>query len=110
MSVLNTNIKKNDLVTVITGKEKGKSGKVLKVLTKTSRVLVEKLNRVKRHQKPTQTNPQGGITEKELGIHISNVMLVCQKCNKPVKVSFKEISGKKTRVCRKCGETIGKAA
>lgn len=110
MNELNSYIKKNDLVAVIAGKEKGKTGKVLKVLTKTSRVLVEKLNRVKRHQKPTQNNPQGGITEKELGIHCSNVMLLCQKCNKPVRVSQKEIQGKKVRVCRKCGEVIDKAA
>lgn len=98
------------MVTVIAGKEKGKSGKVLKVLPKTSRVLVEKLNRVKRHQKPTQTNPQGGVIEKELGIHCSNVMLLCQKCNKPVRVSHKTVKDKKVRVCRKCGEAIDKAA
>lgn len=107
---MNANIKKNDLVIVIAGKEKGKSGKVLKVLTKSSRVLVEKLNRVKRHKKPTQANPQGGISEKELGIHVSNVKLLCQKCNKGVRVGSKEVSGKKVRVCKKCGETISKAA
>ncbi len=110
MNGLNSNIKKNDLVAVIAGKEKGKTGKVLKILPKSSRVLVEKLNRVKRHQKPTQANPQGGITEKEAGIHSSNLMLVCQKCNKPVRVARKEIAGKKVRVCKKCGEVIDKAA
>ena len=107
---MNSNIKKNDMVTVIAGKEKGKSGKVLKVLTKSSRVVIEKLNRVKRHQKPTQTNPQGGIVEKELGIHASNVMLLCQKCNKPARIVQKEKAGKKQRVCKKCGESIDKAA
>jgi len=110
MNALNSYIRKNDLVEVIAGKEKGKTGKVLKVLPKTFRVLVEKLNRVKKHQKPTQTNPQGGIVEKELGIHSSNLMLVCQKCNKAVRVTRQEKSGKKVRVCRKCGETIDKVA
>lgn len=110
MNTFNSNIKKNDLVAVIAGKEKGKTGKVLKVLPKSSRVLVEKLNMVKRHQKPTQTNPQGGVVEKEMGIHCSNLMLVCSKCSKPVRVSKKEVNGKKVRVCKKCGDVIGKAA
>ncbi len=110
MNTFNSYIKKNDLVSVIAGKEKGKTGKVLKVLAKNSRVLVEKLNMVKRHQKPTQANPQGGIVQKELGIHCSNLMLLCSKCNKPVRVAKKEVSGKKVRVCKKCGEVIGKAA
>ncbi len=110
MNGLNSNIRKNDLVAVIAGKEKGKTGKVLKILPKSSRVLVEKLNRVKRHQKPTQANPKGGITEKEAGIHSSNLMLLCQKCNKPVRVAHKEVAGKKLRVCKKCGEVMERVA
>jgi len=105
-----TYLKKNDNVIVIAGKEKGKSGRLMKILPKTSRALVEKLNTVKRHQKPTQTNRQGGIVEKESGIHLSNLMLLCPKCVKPVRIRKKEVGGKNVRICAKCGETLGSAA
>lgn len=99
-------IKKGDLVYVIAGKERGKSGKVLQMLLDRDRVLVEKLNRVKRHRKPSQKNPQGGILEKEASLHISNLMPVCGKCKKPARVAMKILKDKKIRICRKCGESI----
>jgi large subunit ribosomal protein L24 len=110
MNRLKTYLKKNDNVMVIAGKEKGKSGRILKILSKKSRALVEKLNQVKRHKKPSTGNPQGGMVEKEAGIHLSNLLLVCPKCVKPVRISKKIVNEKKVRVCKKCGETIGEAA
>ena len=76
-------IKKDDKVKVLTGKDKDKIGKVLKVIKKTNRVVVENINVVKVHQKPTQANPQGGIVEKNMPIHVSNLMLMCNACVKP---------------------------
>ena len=102
-------IKKNDTVVVIAGKEKGKTGRVFGVLPKDERVLVEKLNIIKRHTRPSAVNRQGGIIEKEAPIHLSNVMLVCPKCSKPTRVAHGELDGgKKARVCKKCGETMDK--
>ncbi len=101
-------IKKGDAVEVISGKNRGKKGKVIKLLTKKDRVLVERVNIVKRHQKPTKTS-QGGIVEKEAGVHVSNVALVCPKCDKGVRIGFKIHSdGEKVRVCRNCGEELGR--
>ncbi len=100
-------VRKNDQVMVITGKEKGKAGKVLKVLTKKARVVVEKLNMIKRHTKGTSAVGKGGIVEKEGSIHVSNVMLMCEKCKVPVRVGHKLLDdGRRPRVCRKCGEII----
>jgi len=99
-------IKKGDTVQVMTGKEKGKSGKIIAVYPKRERVLIEKLNMVKRHMKPNQQFKQGGIVEKESSIQWSNVMVVCGKCNKPVRVRHKTIDDKNSRVCVKCGEMI----
>lgn len=103
-------LKKDDKVKIITGKDSGKIGKVLKVVRKSNRVLVENVNFVKRHSKPSAGNRQGGIIEKEAPIHISNVMLMCNKCLSPVrtKMAVLEQDGKKKkkRVCRKCGEMI----
>ena len=100
-------VKKGDLVMVISGKEKGKSGKVIEVLLKKERVRVEKLNFVKRHAKPSQQNRQGGIVEKEASIHWSNVAPMCIKCNKAVrkKIGISK-DGKKSRLCVKCGEQL----
>lgn len=104
---MKTYIKKNDTVICITGKDKGKSGKVLKVLNHKGKVLVEKINIVKKHQKPTQANPQGGIIEKELPISFSNVMLLCKKCEKGVRIGKKVLEdGSKVRYCKKCGEIL----
>lgn len=102
-------IKKNDTVMVITGKEKGKSGRVYRVMPEKDRVLVEKLNIVKRHSRPTAANRQGGIVEMEAPLHMSNVMLVCPKCSKPARVSYRYDGDTKVRVCKKCGDTIDKA-
>ena len=100
------NIKKKDKVVVLAGKDKGKEGEVLKVIEETNKVIVSKINFVKRHTKPTQRDP-GGIKEKESPISISNVMLVCPKCGKPNRPKFDKLSdGKKVRICRKCGEII----
>ena len=100
-------IKKDDKVKVIAGKDKGKIGKVLKVNRKTNRLLVEKINIVKRHSKPTQQNRQGGIVEKEMPIQWSNVMVMCGKCVTPARMKMQRLEdGNKVRVCVKCGETL----
>ena len=101
-------VKKNDLVMVTLGKDKGKTGKVLRINRKKDRLIVEKVNLVKRHVKPSQKT-KGGIMEKESPIHVSNVMIYCEKCSKPVKVGKKILEdGKKVRFCRKCSEVIDK--
>jgi large subunit ribosomal protein L24 len=106
---LKYHIKKNDLVMVTTGKEGGKSGRVLRVLPEKGKVLVEKINFVKRHSRPHGQQRRGGIVEKEAPLHISNVMLLCEKCNKPVRIRHRVVEGgKKVRVCRKCGESFDK--
>jgi len=102
-------LKKNDLVMVITGKEKGKSGRVLRVFPRKKRVLIEKVNFIKRHSRPSGQMRQGGIIEKEAPVHISNVMVVCEKCNLPIRVGKKILDdGKKVRACKKCGELLDK--
>jgi large subunit ribosomal protein L24 len=100
-------IKKDDKVKIITGKDKGKIGKVLKIVNKKDRILVENINVIKRHTRPTAQNRQGGIVESEAPIHRSNVMLMCNKCVKPVRIKMQRLDdGKKVRVCRKCNEII----
>ena len=96
-------VKKDDTVVVLTGKDKGKSGKILKVITKKNRVVVEGINMIKKHQKPTQANPEGGIINKEAPIHISNVLLFCPSCGKGVRTRKKIDGDRKIRVCIKCG-------
>ena len=99
-------LKKGDLVKVVTGKEKGKTGKVLKIVAEKNKVVVEKLNFVKRHQK-ADGKGKGGIVEKEAPIHASNVMLVCSKCDAAVRFGNKlSDDGKKVRVCSKCHEIL----
>jgi large subunit ribosomal protein L24 len=99
-------IQKKDKVIVLAGKDRGKQGEVIQVLPRESRVIVAKINFVKRHTKPSQTDP-GGIREKEASLHISNVMLVCKKCNQPMRPKSDRLTdGTKVRVCRKCGEMI----
>ena len=101
-------VKKGDTVQVLAGKNKGKQGQVMRILTKKGRVLVERVNMIKRHQKPTQ-NTQGGIIEKEASIDASNVAPVCPKCRKGVRIGFKlHDDGTKVRVCKKCGEELDK--
>ncbi|MBS6940409.1 MAG: 50S ribosomal protein L24 [Slackia sp.] len=103
------NIRKGDKVEVITGKDKGKQGVVLRGIPQNQRVLVEGVNMVKKAMRPTQQNPQGGIVTKEAPIHVSNVMLICPSCGKPTRVSNKRVDGKKVRVCKKCGADIVEA-
>lgn len=99
-------IKKKDKVLVISGKDRGKKGEVLKVISEKGRVIVSKVNFIKRHTRPTQTDP-GGIREKESPLDISNVMLICPRCNQPVRPLFERANdGKKNRFCRKCKEMI----
>ncbi len=101
------NIKKDDKIKVIAGKDKGKIGKVILVNRKKKRLLVENINMVKKHTKPSAQNAQGGIVETEGLIHWSNVMLMCNKCLTPVRTKAKFLEdGKKVRVCRKCNELI----
>ncbi|MCD6270936.1 50S ribosomal protein L24 [bacterium] len=99
-------IKKGDMVMVISGDDKGRKGKVIKVMPKKQRVLVEGLNIQKKHQKPRREGEKGQIVEKPGPIHISNVKLICPRCGKATRVARKIIEGKKYRVCKKCGQTI----
>ena len=101
-------IKKNDTVCVITGKDKGKSGKVSAVYSNKNKVLVENVNIVTKHQKPKSQQDKGGIFKKPAPIDASNVMVVCPVCNKATRVAHKEIDGKKVRVCKKCGASLDK--
>jgi large subunit ribosomal protein L24 len=103
-------IRKNDTVLVIAGREKGKRGKVLFVLPARERVIVERVNMVKRHQRPTQKLRQGGIIEREAPLHVSNVMLVCSKCDKATRVGVRVLADdRRARVCRRCGDIVDKA-
>ncbi|NIQ01532.1 MAG: 50S ribosomal protein L24 [Nitrospinaceae bacterium] len=109
MSVTKLSLKKDDIVEVISGREKGKKGKVLALFQETGKLTIEKLNMVKKHMKPSAQNKQGGIVEKEGQIHISNVLLFCDKCGKGVRVKRKKLEdGKRVRVCVKCGEVMDK--
>ena len=101
-------IRKEDQVMVMAGKEKGKTGKVSRVVPGKAVVFIEKLNMVKRHQKPTAKYKHGGIIEKEAPIAISNVMILCVKCKGPVRVGKKIDGERNVRVCKKCGEVFDK--
>jgi large subunit ribosomal protein L24 len=103
-------VRKGDTVVVVAGKERGKKGKVLRVIPEKGRVVVERINMIKKHQKPTQKIRQGGIIEREGAIHLSNVMLVDPGSDKPTRVGMKALSdGKKVRVARRSGEMLDKA-
>ncbi len=100
-------VRRDDRVTVIKGREKGKVGKVIKVLKHRDSVIVEKVNMIKRHTRPSPRTGQGGILEREAPIHISNVMVLCNKCMKAARVGKKYLEdGTKVRVCKKCGEVM----
>lgn len=101
-------VKKGDKVMVISGKDKGKQGVVLAAFPKKDRVLVEGINIMKKHSKPSQANPQGGILSIEAPIHVSNVMPLDPKSGEPTRVGFKVVDGKKVRVATKSGETLDK--
>ena len=100
------NIKKDDIVKVIAGKDKGKEGKVLSALPARNRVVVEKVNIHKKALRPTQQNPQGGISSIEAPLHVSSVMLVCPSCKQPTRVAHRIDENGKHRVCKKCGKDI----
>ncbi len=107
MSTLKLKVKKDDVVEVCAGKDKGRRGKVLRVMPDAGHIMVEKVNMVKKHQRPNMKDRQGGIVERENKMAVSNVMVVCAKCDKPVRVSKKKLEdGKNVRVCRKCGELL----
>ena len=100
------NIKKDDKVVVLSGKDKGKQGKVLSADPKALKVVVEGVNVATKHQKPQKQGQDGGIIKVETPIYACKVMLVCPKCGKPTRVAYKLDAGKKSRVCKKCGAEI----
>ncbi|TAJ22739.1 MAG: 50S ribosomal protein L24 [Nitrospirae bacterium] len=103
-------IKKGDTVMVIAGRERGKMGKVLSLHLSDGKLTVEKLNMIKRHTKPSQKTKQGGILEREAPLALSNVMLYCANCQKPVRVGIKALpEGRRARFCKKCKDLIEKA-
>lgn len=101
-------VKKGDTVMVLSGKDKGNEGKVITAMPKTGKVIVAGVNKVKRHTKPSQVNPAGGIIVKEAAIDASNVMLVCPGCKKPTRIAHTIEEGKSKRVCKHCGEVVDK--
>jgi len=110
MSRLQTPIRKNDNVLVMTGKDRGKRGRVLRVLPDTNRLVVEGVNFVKRHTKPNPSkNVKGGIVEREASLHASNVQIVCPECGAPTRIGHSLLGdGRKVRVCRKCDGAVDK--
>ncbi|WP_102399158.1 50S ribosomal protein L24 [Haloimpatiens massiliensis] len=104
---MKVHVRRNDTVMVISGKDKGKTGEVIKVYPKTGKVLVKGVNIVTKHQKPNRQNMQGGIIQQEAPIYSSKVMLYCTKCNTVTRISKKVLEdGTKVRICKKCGETF----
>jgi large subunit ribosomal protein L24 len=102
-----THVKKDDQVEILAGKDKGRVGKLLRVDRKAGKAIVEKVNIIKRHTKPSPANQQGGIIEKEAYVDMSNLMLICPKCSKTVRVGRKVLDdGSKVRVCKKCSEIV----
>jgi len=100
-------IRKNDLVVVTGGRDNGKKAKVLRVYPAKSRALVEGINYVKKHARKTKQDQQGGIVQREMPIHVSNLSIVCPKCNVGVRTGINKLAdGTKTRICKKCGEAI----
>ena len=109
MAVIKSHVKKDDTVMVMAGKEKGKTGKVLRVIPDNGRVVVESLNMIKRHTRPNRANQEGGIFEKEAPLAVSNVMVVCTACNKPTRTGVRLLEdGRKARFCKKCNEIVDK--
>ncbi len=105
MADVKMKLKKGDQVKVIAGKDKGKTGRVLRIDTAAQRVIVEQVNMVKKHQKPRSANEKGSIVELEAALHVSNVQVLCKKCG-PTRIGIKIDGDDKVRVCRKCGEKL----
>ncbi len=109
MAANKLHVKKNDMVMIIAGKDKGKSGKVTKVFPEKGRLCVENLNVVKRHTRPSRTNSEGGIIEKEAPFAASNVLLLCGSCNEATRTGVRILAdGSKSRFCKKCNEIVDK--
>ncbi len=100
-------VRKGDTVYVLTGRDRGKRGQIILSIPKRDRVVVEKVNLMKRHQKPSEEYPDGGIVTMEAPMHVSNVMLVCKSCDRPTRVGRKFLDdGTKVRYCKRCGATL----
>jgi len=109
VSATKLHVRKGDRVLVLSGKNKGRKAKVISAFPQKNKVLVEGVNMVKKHARPTQKVPQGGIRETEAPIHASNVMVICPSCQKPTRLAHKELTGgKRARACKRCGELIDK--
>lgn len=109
MAAKKLHVKKDDMVMIIAGKEKGKTGKITRVFPDKGRVVVENVNMVKRHSRPTRTNTEGGIVEKEAALAASNVLLLCGACNQPARTGLRVLEdGSKARFCKKCNEIVDK--
>jgi large subunit ribosomal protein L24 len=103
-------LRKDDTVMVIAGRERGKTGKILRILPEKNRVLIERVNMVKRHVKPRGVQQPGGIQEKEASIHLSNVVPICGRCNKPTRVGHRRLAdGGGVRICKRCDEALDQA-
>ena len=99
-------VRKGDKVIVLAGKDKGKSGKVLRAMPKADKLLIESINIIKRHQRPRKQGEKGQILQMPSPIHVSNVMLICPKCSKPTRVGYRLEGEGKLRICKKCGGTV----
>jgi large subunit ribosomal protein L24 len=99
---VNVKIRKGDEVEILAGKDIGRRGAVIRVLPEAGKVIVDRVNIAKKHQKPTRTTMQGGIIDKEMPVNASNVGIVCGKCHKPTRIGYRFEAGKKIRICRKC--------
>lgn len=106
MSLYKLHVKKGDNVIVLSGKDKGKQGKIIAAFPKTHKIIVEGINKVKRHQKPSVKVPNGGIITKEMPLNSAKVQLICPACNKPTRIAHATLNGKNARVCKKCHEFI----
>lgn len=109
MSMAKLHVKKGDTVVVLSGKDKGKQGTIITAMPSKGQVIVEDVNKVKRHTKPSMKAPQGGILDKEMPLNVCKVQLICPACNKATRIGHKLVDGKNVRVCKKCGEVVDKA-
>lgn len=109
MSMAKLHVKKGDTVVILSGKDKGKQGKIITAMPSKGQVVVEDVNKVKRHTKPSMKAPQGGILDKEMPLNACKVQLICPACNKATRIGHKVVDGKNVRVCKKCGEVVDSA-
>ena len=109
MSLNKLHVKKGDTVVVLSGKDKGKQGKIISAMPSKGLVVVEDVNKVKRHTKPSMKAPQGGILDKEMPLNVCKVQLICPACNKATRIGHKSVDGKNVRICKKCGEVVDQA-